>query len=267
MIKIGTIGCGNMASAILRGAAKGMPGKFAFYGCDPHPEKLAALSDIGLTPLPSAAEAARCCDYLLLAVKPQSFPAVARELKSAGERDRVYLSIMAGISADAIKEALGFDARLCMIMPNTPLMVGMGATAMAAVEPLTREEFETARAIFACAGLVREIPADRLNDVIPLNGSSPAFIYEFARGFLRYGEQAGFSAETALALFCQSLRGAAEMLEHSGMDAEELIRMVSSKGGTTLAGLTAFEEGGLQPMIDLCCRRCADRARELAEGT
>lgn len=264
MIKLGAIGCGNMASAILRGAARGMAGQFRFYGVDPDPQKTSALADIGLEPLESVEEMAEVCDMILLSVKPQAFSQVALPLRRAA-KDRVYISIMAGIPAGQIKEALGFDAKLCMVMPNTPLMLGAGATAAAAVPPITREEFSTALEIFQCAGIVREIPAGMLNEVIPLNGSSPAFIYEFAKGFLQYGERAGFSPEVSLALFCQSLRGAAEMLEHSGRGVDELIQMVSSKGGTTLAGLTGLAEKDLQGAVALCCERCVQRARELAE--
>lgn len=266
MIKLGAVGCGNMASAILRGAAKGMGDKLAFYGTDPNEEKLVSLADIGLVPLSSAEEVARTCDYVLLSVKPQTFPEAAKALRQAAQSEKVYISIMAGITAGQIKQALGFDAKLCMVMPNTPLMVGAGATAMAAVEPLSREEFALAKSVFQCAGIVAEIPAGKLNEVIPLNGSSPAFIYEFAKGFLNYGVEAGFSYETSLALFCQALRGAAEMLEHTGQDADSLIRMVSSKGGTTIAGLSGLAEKDLQGAIALCCERCVERAYELAEG-
>jgi len=266
MIKLGAIGCGNMASAIFRGAAKGMMGRFAFYGVDPHREKLQALGDVGLTPLESVRALVETCDYILLSVKPQMFPEIAGLLREAAGKDRVYLSIMAVITAGQIKEALGFDAKLCMAMPNTPLMLGAGATAVAAVAPISREEFSLAAEIFGCAGIVREIPADKLSDVIPLNGSSPAFIYEFAKGFLQYGAEAGFPRETSLALFCQALRGAAEMLEHSGQDVEDLIRMVSSKGGTTIAGLSGLSEKDLQGAVALCCQRCVKRAYELAEG-
>jgi len=266
MLKLGAVGCGNMASAILRGAARKMAGQFEFYGYDPDTNKTDALSDIGLTALSSGEEVAKVCDYILIAVKPQFFPDAAIGLRAAGEKDKVYISIMAGITAASIKEALGFDAKICITMPNTPLMVGQGATAVAAVEPISREEFTVAKSLFESAGIVSEIPADRLSDVIPLNGSSPAFIYAFAKGFLRYGKEAGFSDETSLSLFCQALRGAAEMLEHSGYDPDTLIKMVSSKGGTTIAGLTAFDEMDLQGMIDLCCERCVKRAYELAEG-
>lgn len=264
MMKFGAIGCGNMASAILRGIAAGMPGRLELYGTDLDPAKLEALSDTGVSPLSSAADVARECDMVLLSVKPQVFPSLAAELREAAA-DKAYLSIMAGISADAIREALSFPARLCMIMPNTPLMLGAGATAMAC-DGMTEEEFALAREIFSCAGKVVEIPADKMNAVIPLNGSSPAFIYEFAKGFLRYGKEAGFSDEVALTLFCQSLRGAAEMMERSGYDVDTLIQMVSSKGGTTIAGLSGLSDGRLQQAIDLCCHRCVQRAEELAAG-
>ena len=265
MIKLGAIGCGNMATAIIRGAAKGMKGKIAFAGYDIDPKKAEALSDVGLEAKASAAELVEWSDYVLFSVKPQNCPEMFASLSGASHKDKVFISIAAGITAEAIKEALGFDAKVVLVMPNTPLLVGMGATAMAPVEPTEREEFENVKEIFGCAGLVCEIPADKLCEVIALNGSSPAFLYEYAKGFIRYGEENGIPYETGLKLFCQSMRGAADMMEHSGKDVEELIQMVSSKGGTTIAGLEGLSEMGLQKAVTRCCENCTKRAYELSK--
>ncbi|MBQ4051877.1 MAG: NAD(P)-binding domain-containing protein, partial [Oscillospiraceae bacterium] len=114
MLKLGAVGCGNMASAILRGAARKMAGQFEFYGYDPDTNKTDALSNIGLTALSSGEEVAKVCDYILIAVKPQFFSDAAIGLRAAGEKNKVYISIMAGITAASIKEALGFDAKICI---------------------------------------------------------------------------------------------------------------------------------------------------------
>lgn len=265
MIKFGAIGCGNMASAIIRGASKGMKGNISFLGYDIDPQKTKALADVGVEAKASASELVDACDYLLLAVKPQNFPQMLKELGGASQKDKVYISIAAGVTAETIKEALGFDAKVVLVMPNTPLLVGMGATAMAPVPPVSRQEFETVKEIFAGAGIVCEIPPDKLSEVIALNGSSPAFLYEYAKGFIQYGEANGIPYETGLRLFCQSMRGAAEMLEHSGKNVEELIQMVSSKGGTTIAGLEGLADMGLQKAIARCCERCTKRAYELSK--
>ena len=103
-----------------------------------------------------------------------------------------------------------------------------------------------------------------MNEVIAINGSTPAFLYEFAKWYIQYGAEQGIPYETCLALFCQTMRGAAEMMEHSGQDIDSLIQMVSSKGGTTIAGLAALRENGLQKAVAESCKDCVKRAYELA---
>lgn len=265
MIKLGIIGCGNMANAIIRGAFKKMPDKISFVGYDIDPQKTASLSDTGLVAVDSAKKVIAQSDYILFSVKPQNFPEMFEKIKDLDLKDKVFISIAAGITAKAIKEALNFDAKIVLVMPNTPLLLGVGATAMAMVEPTKREEFEIVKLIFECAGIVCEIPSDKLCEIIPINGSSPAFLYEYAKGFIRYGEENGIPYETGLKLFCQTMRGAADMMENSGKDIDELIKMVSSKGGTTIAGLSALSDGNLQTIIEECCKKCVTRAYELSK--
>ncbi len=265
MIKLGAIGCGNMANAIIRGAHKGMGDRISFLGFDIDCEKLSSLSDVGLSPVTSAKELVENSDYILFSVKPQNFSDMFENIKGADVKGKIFISIAAGITANAIKEALGDDVKVVLVMPNTPLLLGEGATAMARVNPTTEEEFEVVKEIFSCAGVVCEIPDDKLSEVIPVNGSSPAFLYEFAKGFIKYGTDNGIGEETSLKLFCQAMRGAADMMEHSGKSIDELITMVSSKGGTTIEGLKALEENNLQKAIADCCDKCVKRAYELSK--
>ena len=188
-----------------------------------------------------------------------------KDIKDIDCKGKVFISIMAGVTAKSIKDSLGFDAKVVLVMPNTPLLLSKGATAMARVLPTTEEEFNFVKEIFSCAGVVCEIPDDKLCEVIPVNGSSPAFLYEFAKGFIEYGDKNGIGYDTSLKLFCQAMRGAADMMEFSENSIDELITMVSSKGGTTIEGLKALKEGNLQDTISDCCEKCVKRAYELSK--
>ncbi len=266
MLKLGVIGCGNMATAIMKGIAAGYKGEYSLFGYDVSGDKTAALAGIGLKAENTIADVMHDAEYVLLSVKPQNMSDILAEIAACPEKDRVFLSIAAGIPAERIKRELGYDAKVVPIMPNTPLLVGMGATAMARVAPVAEEEFAVAQEIFRCAGVVREIAPDQMCSIIAINGSSPAFIYEFAKGFLDYAQKEGIDREAALALFSQSLRGAADMLDNSGYTVDELIAMVSSKGGTTIAGLDGFRANGFGKAILAGCEACTKRACELAES-
>ena len=197
MLKLGAIGCGNMATAILKGVKAGMGEDCRLFGFDVQEEKMKALEgSIGMKPLSSAGKVLEEAEFVLLSVKPQNMDELLSELAASENKDRVYLSIAAGVTADRIKKALGFDAKVVPIMPNTPLLLGQGAVAMAKVSPVSQEEFDTARQIFQCAGVVREIPADKMNEIIAINGSTPAFLYEFAKGYIQYGAEQGIPYET-----------------------------------------------------------------------
>ncbi len=125
------------------------------------------------------------CRYVVLAVKPQGYEALLQNIAPVCGEKQVFVSIAAGMSARYIKSVLGENARLVLVMPNTPILVGKGATALSRVEPTSKEEFEFVRGLFAALGQVAEISPDRMNEIIPVNGSSPAFIYRFARIFIR----------------------------------------------------------------------------------
>ena len=265
---IGFIGAGNMAGAIITGISRSpIAGEVAVmvYDLDASKPKALAEKFSCVAACPSAKEAVSQADYLVLAVKPQNFEQALEEIKEDVRQDAVIISIAAGIPAPYIKKQLGFDAKVVLVMPNTPLMLGAGATALSCVEPTSREEFAFVRSLFEQSGVASEISPSKMNEIIAINGSSPAFIYLFAKGFLSYAKQQGIEENTALTLFSQSLIGSAKMLTDSGYTVDELIKMVSSPGGTTLAGLQAFYDGELEKQVLDACDRCTKRAYELSK--
>ncbi len=187
------------------------------------------------------------------------------ELRDNIKQDTVVISIAAGITPDFISGCLGFEAKVVQVMPNTPLMLGHGATALCKTENVSEQEFNFVCDIFRCSGIVSVVPQNKMNAIIPINGSSPAFIYEFARCFIEYGKSVGIDDKVSLDLFSQALIGSAKMMTDSGFSIEELIAMVSSKGGTTIAGLEGFKEGNLQGVVQNACEKCVKRAYELSK--
>ena len=262
MKKLGFLGAGNMGSAIIKGIADSNLCKIYAYRRDT--EKLRSLEQYNVTPCASEQELTETCNYILLAVKPQVLGGVLDIIKPFVTENHVFISICAGITSDFIKQHTNPAVQTVIVMPNTPAMLGLGASAIARDGSISDEDFAFAKEIIASCGMVKEIPMDKMNEIICINGSSPAFIYLFAKGFIDYAIEAGIEEKTALQLFAQSLIGSAKMLTDSGMTVEQLIKQVSSPGGTTLAGLDKLYTGNLEETVKEACRACTKRAYELA---
>ena len=257
-------GVGNMGGAILKGI-EGKLGNTAVFAYDANPEKLADLRLVGATAAGSAREIAEKCDFILLAVKPQHLGEVLAEIKDSVKPETVFISICAGISAEFIRERTIPNAKVVLVMPNTPMMLGCGASAMSHDETVSEDEFAFARKVIGSCGITEVIPTDKMKEIIAVNGSSPAFIYLYAKGFVDYADSVGIDKDVALRLFAQSLIGSAKMLTESGMTVDELIKQVSSPGGTTLAGLDKLYEGDLTGDVKNACEACTKRAYELGQ--
>lgn len=262
MKKLGFIGVGNMGSAIIKGV-NGKLGNTAVFAYDNDADKLKSLNTFGATAASSALELIKKCDYVLLAVKPQQLDEVLADVKKADNKGLVIISICAGISAEYIRERTFADAKVVLVMPNTPMMLGSGASAMSRDDKVTDEEFEFARKIISSCGTAEVVPMDKMKEVIAVNGSSPAFIYLYAKGFVQYAQKVGLDEGAALRLFSQTLVGSARMMTESGMTVDELIKQVSSPGGTTLAGLQELYNGKLTEVVINACEACTKRAYEL----
>jgi len=264
MKNISFIGSGNMATAIISGIAKSMLDA-VLYAFDIDQTKLSSLEQYNVTACSSIEHAVNIADYVIIAVKPQNFTGVLPEIKKALTPQKVIISIAAGITAEYITKQLGEDTKVIQTMPNTPLLLGYGATAMSRNSNVNEKEFEFAKSIFNCAGITQDVPSNKMNEIIAINGSSPAFIYEFARCFVEYGKSVGIEEKTCINLFSQTLIGSAKMMIESGDSINDLIKMVSSKGGTTIAGLESFKASNLQGVVHSACESCVKRAYELSK--
>lgn len=265
MLKIGFIGAGNMGGAIINGILSRYGANAEIHAFDSVSEKISSLAEKGVISEKSAADVVKTCKYVLLAIKPQTFDDVIPQLKNAVTEDNVIISIAAGIGEDYLRPALIPELKAVIVMPNTPFLLGEGATALAKGKYVTDEEFAEVVKIFETGGKCAEIPMDKMKEIIAVNGSSPAFIYLYAKAFINYAKNEGIDADAAKELFAQSLVGSAKMITDSGYTIDELIKMVSSPGGTTLAGLEELYKGGLTDTAEAACKACTKRAYELSK--
>ena len=261
---LGFIGAGNMNGAILRGVlGQGLVTPDRVWLSNRHPEKLEPFAAEGVHTTTDNTQVAAQADLIVLGVKPQMFPDVLPELAglTAG---KCVVSIAAGISSEALRRALP-GALVVRAMPNTPLMVGVGATAVARAENVPAELFQTVLDLFSAAGAVAVIEEGQMDDIINVNGSSPAWFFRMADVMVRRAVSVGIDAQTALTLTAKTMEGSARLLLESGKTPEELCRQVCSPGGTTLASLSAFEDRDFDGLMLDAMDRCTRRSKELGK--
>ncbi|MDE7390429.1 MAG: pyrroline-5-carboxylate reductase [Lachnospiraceae bacterium] len=264
MKKIGFIGAGNMATAIIDGIIRSnseAAANITVY--DVLADKLDVMAKKGV----NIAQCPKCTvkgsDIIVLAVKPQNYAEVLESIKPAVTADKVIVTIAAGISTDYIAKAIDCDCPMVRVMPNTPLLLGVGASAMSR-RNISDEDFRCVYDMFANGGVVEILDETQMNSVIAVNGSSPAYVYLFAKAMVDYAEKEGIDPASALRLVCATLKGSAEMLENSGDTPDLLIKKVSSPGGTTLKALEKLEEKDFYNSIIEAMEACTKRADELS---
>lgn len=260
--KIGFIGAGNMTSAILTGVLKqGLVPPEAVWLSNRHADKLKHFEAQGVNTSTDNAVVVKAVDILVLAVKPQMFDDVLPELTGIAQ-GKCVVSIAAGISIRYLRGRLP-GAQIIRAMPNTPLMVGMGATAVARADEVPRAQFQAVVDLFRAAGAVELIDEYQMDDIINVNGSTPAFFFRMADSLVKRTVDAGIDSDVALRLAARTMEGSARLLLESGKTPEELTKQVCSPGGTTLAALSAFDELDFDALLREAMRRCTQRSKEL----
>lgn len=255
-----------MASAIFGGIANAkLVNAQDVIVYDPLPEKWEAAQRLGFRVAAQNDDVVKNADMIFLCVKPKDFPALLPQISPHLGSNKVVVSIAAGISTTFITNVLGKVVPVIRAMPNTPLLLGQGTTALCHNTAANIEQIAFVKNVFSKAGTVYELQESQFDDVINLNGSSPAYIYLIADTIAHYAsQQGGIPYETSLAMICDTLHGAAAMMQKSGKSTHELIEAVSSPGGTTVAALQAFRATGLPESLRAGCAACVERAQEMA---
>lgn len=266
--KLSFIGAGNMARSLVGGLIADGCDPALIRLSDPEADRIQDLAHrLGVRILDDNRAVAEDADVVVLAVKPQVLPAVAREIADqVQDQQPLVISIAAGIRTSDLARWLGPGTAIVRAMPNTPALVQSGATGLFANARVSDEQRDLAETILRAVGLTLWVEQeDQLDLVTALSGSGPAYFFLVMEALQEAATRQGLPAETARLLALQTAFGASRMALESSEDAATLRQRVTSPGGTTEQALKVLEAGGLRALMDQALQAAARRSRELAE--
>lgn len=264
--KLGVIGCGFMAQSILRGVVLSdflNPKKIIVS--DASNEKLDQVECLGVRTTTDNGYVAENSEYLLLAVKPQNFENVIKDISDCNPNK--IISVMAGVRKNKIKNAFGINAvKVARCMPNLPCSIGSGCIGVDMNDyNKSPDDIEFISNIFNCLGTVLSVDESKLDAVTGISGSGPAYVFLFIDSLIDAGVKQGLTKNEAKILAVQTVLGVAEMAERDEQSLSELIVQICSKGGTTIEAIKVFEQNNFSGIISNAVDACVNRSKELSE--
>ena len=269
--KIGFIGGGNMAEAMIKGllSVSFIEAKNVFVSEPSEAKRDTLHAEYKIKVSADNRELVKKCDIIILAVKPQIVQKVLRDIASLVGRDKLVISIAAGVPIAIMNDVLrgGKNKKFSIVrtMPNTPALVQEGVTAIASGEHVRKIDVKIAHRIFEAVGRTVDVEEDQLDAVTGLSGSGPAYIFMLIEALSDAGVKMGLSREVANTLTIQTVLGSAKLARESGKHPGELKDMVTSPAGTTISGLHALEEGSFHTTLMNAVEDATLRSRELGQ--
>lgn len=259
--KVAVIGTGVIGEALIGVLLKSGFQKSSIFALEKRPERLTEiLEKYGIQELHSLGEV----DVLFVAVKPQDFSSTLSQWSQIEISGKLVVSFAAGIKTHKINEILGNGARVVRVMPNTPMTVGRGISAMSLGQNASSEDQEWLGKVLGEAGEVISVPEELQDAVTATSGSGPAYFFAFTEAVEAAAKRLGLSDADSKVLARETLIGAALMVENSGRDLKTLRENVTSPNGTTAAALQMFESSGLEELVYQAMKAARDRSIELS---
>jgi len=268
-IKIGLIGAGRMATALARGFIRAeMIPAASIVASDPSDEarQSFAAEVPGARVTPDNAQAATQADVVVLAIKPQQMTQALAEIRGTVLSGTLVVSIAAGVTLERLAAGLPDGQRIVRVMPNTPCLIGKGASGYSLGRHAIQADGELVASLLSAVGAAFEVPEDLLDAVTGLSGSGPAFVYSMIEALTSGGMAAGLPSPLASALAAHTVAGAAEMVLQTGETPAVLRERVKSPGGTTVAGLAVLDERGFSNIVADAVIAAGRRSAELGRS-
>ncbi len=268
MPKIGFVGGGQMASALVGGAIEsGFVSDADVAFAEPSAEQRQVLGDRfpGCTVVKGASALPTECDKIVLAVKPHILLEIDEQLSGSLPPDALIVSIAAGISLYELEQLLNRQ-RVARVMPNTPCLVGRGASAVAFAPDLSTSDRDWVSGFLSSVGKVVELTDPQIHGFTGIAGSSPAYVYMFIEALSDGGVAQGLPRAVATEMAAQAVLGAASMVLETKLHPGQLKDQVTSPGGTTIAAIRSLEEFGMRSAIIEAVSACSERSRELSDS-
>ena len=264
--KLGVIGVGNMAKAIIGGIQGSSVAVSQIFLYDKNTDQYDDVNDtrVPCTPMTELAKTVALSDCILLSVKPQNFPEVLAEIAAvSGHERKLYITIAAGITVDTVSSALN-GARVVRALPNLPMTIGRGVSVICRNSDVDAESFDFIKALFESSGSSIVIDECEMNRMIGVTSSSPAYVFAFIDAMYNAALAQGLSSEGLISAICDVFIGSAELLKRSDSTPGELASRVASKGGTTERALAEFKASDLNGAVLSAMNACTARADELS---
>lgn len=264
MAKIGFIGMGNMGYSMLKGVLNYLNPQDIIFTCLSSEKKEKISNETGVRYAESNAECANSAKYIILAVKPQVYNTVLKNIQNVITEENVIISLAPGITIAAIKEKLGADIKVVRAMPNTPALVGEGMTGICYENgELDFAEKEFVEQFFNSFGKVVTVPEKLMSGVVCASGSSPAYVYMFIEALADSVVKYGIPRQEAYKLVAQTVLGSAKMVLETGEHPGKLKDNVCSPAGTTIQGVAALEEFGFRNAIIKATDKCFEACNKI----
>jgi pyrroline-5-carboxylate reductase len=265
--KIAFLGTGNMGEALVKGLLRaGTASKEEIICAEVRAERRQEIADrYGVATTADNSAATEQADVVVLSVKPQSMDQLLDEIAPAIDHRKLVISIAAGVPIASIARKLGAGVRIVRTMPNTPALVGAGATALARGAHATEADLAQARALFQAVGVAVIVEEHHLDAVTGLSGSGPAYVYLAIEALADGGVKVGLARPVAMALAAQTVMGAAKLVLESGEHPGRLKDQVTSPGGTAIAGIHALEQRCFRAALIEAVETATTRSHELGE--
>ena len=262
--RFGFIGAGFMAEAVLRGIldAKVFPMQ-TLAAADVAEPRRRTFAALGVETTDDALEIVEACETVLVAVKPQDVPDLLSRIGPALTSDHLVLTVCAGCPTGVFENSSAADVRVVRAMPNLPLSVGRGATALCRGRHAGAADLDMARRVFGAAGEAVVVDEPVMDAVTAVSGSGPAYVYFLAEAMIEAGMKEGLSAEAARKLAVQTIRGAGEVMAGNDASPADLRKRVTSKGGTTEAAFASLAGDNVREALVRAIRAAAARSRDL----
>ena len=265
--KIGVIGAGNMGGGLIAGWVNyGNIPAANITATDPIAAALVPLASLGVVTSDELGQAVVGRDVVILAVKPQTAPALIGDLSSLLQPHQLLISIMAGVNTATIEQLLQRDLPVVRAMPQMLARLGVAASAVSAGKHATAQSLNTASELFGLVGTSVVVPESQMDAVTGLAGSGPAYVYAIIEALTDGGVRAGLARDTAQQLAAQTVAGAGRMVLESDEHPAQLKGQVTSPGGTTIAGLHKLEEKGLRDALISAVQTATERSIELGKA-
>lgn len=265
---IAILGAGNMGRALLGGLLRGndvAPDQVRVTRRDSAALEMLRSEFAGLTTTTDNAEAAKGADIVILAVKPQVVQEVIDDIRDHLSENTLVVSILAGITTESLRDALGQDIPVVRAMPNTPAIVDEGATAIAGGRYAEDIHVNQAKAIFEAVGTVEVLPEHMMDAVTGLSGSGPAYVYMIIEALTDGGVKMGLPRPQAARLAAQTVYGASRLVLETGRHPAILRDEVTTPGGTAIAAVADLESHGLRTMLINAVATATKRSEELSQ--